>query len=452
MENMFKKSLLAAALSAVAFNSAAATLNTTTGNVDVVGKEFLANETSVDLTGVVVALGAQYSVGDIIKFTVTGATVDVANSTPSIVHADVGTASTMTLGLLSNADGVLTYRVTAATGDHSNGTGDTLTLTGVKLTGASIQSASDITVAFSAETSTGVAIDAATTNTKKTMKVVDQYSTSAKTKLDETVSVAALRKAFVSGNFSDVLTVEVKQYTPGAGEAWVVADQGAAPTSVKYKVNGNWGFLDTNSDGKINASDAIAAPFAATTAGTVAIATDLASYTYTATTPAFGDFTNTITAATASKATTIQDQMFTVDTTLTYARKSGSAGSETASLAAGEWKLDGKKFTVPYIPYGDNTAVIFRITNTGSVSGNVSARYLNEKTSTWVDLGVIGVSNAGQVQNFRDELVNAIKASSGDDAGKVAVEITVNAPTANIKGYAAYKVVSETDRGFIGTF
>jgi len=454
MENMFKKSLLAAALSAVAFNAAAATTAPTSGNLGIYGKEYLQNETTIDVPSVTVTLGAQYSQGDIIKLTISGATVSTTASSAAAAFAAGGSGATMTLGLLDLSGNTATFRVTAASGDHSSGGGATVAFTGLKITGASGQSASTVSAVYSAETSTGIAIDSASTNTGKVMKFVDQYVAkfnASTDKFDEVISTGDLRKKFTSTpGLADNIAARVSEYATVAGEAWV--EQGGAPSSVKIKVNGDWSFLDTNNDGKIDGSDAISAPFTSGV-GTVAVATDLQSFTTTATAPAVNtDYTTTATVATAAGATTIKDQAFTADVTHVIAAKTGGNVSETATLAAGEWKLDGKKFTVPYLPYGDNTAVIFRITNLGSISGNVSARYLNEKTSTWVDLGVIGTSNAGQVQDFRDALVNAIKASSGDSAGKVAVEVTVNAPTANIKGYAAYKVVSETDRGFVGTF
>ncbi len=116
------------------------------------------------------------------------------------------------------------------------------------------------------------------------------------------------------------------------------------------------------------------------------------------------------------------------------------------------FSLNGKNAQVPYMPFGDNTQIILRATNTSTQTGDLSVRYMEEGSqTTWKDLGVVGTVTPG-VNNIADVILAAIKSDSGLTKGKLALDITVNAPSANVNFYAAYKVVSEMDRGFVGNF
>ena len=441
---MFKKSLVAMALSTIAFNTMAASLVTDSGNVDLIGKEFVANEaTGVALTATTTTLGAQYSVGDIIKFTVSGATIDVANSVPALTFTDAGTdGTTMTLGLLSNADNVLTYRVTAATGNHAGGTADTLALAGVKLTTASVVAAGDITLTFSAETSTGIAIDSAATNSKKVMKAVNQYLTSfaaSTDKLDATVSVASLRTNFGTGVYTDVVAPTFADYTPLTGEGWNagLALQGGAPTATKFTVNGDFSFLDTNGDGKIATGDKIPAPFS----GTVAIASDMQSFTVTGG-AAFAKVSSTITAGNAAGDVTIENQSFTVDTETTYTPKTGATAKKTNSLAAGGWDLDGSDDDIALMPFGSEYAQSITVANDGSVEGAITVTLIADG-KTYVKT-LDAVAAAKSVTNISLEVAAFAEASG--ITGNAFVNVVANVPQANIFVKGVYYHKASADR------
>lgn len=430
------------ALSVIAFNTTAATLVSTSGSVDIAGKEFISNEaTGVALTSTKVTLGAQYSVGDIVKFTVSGATIDTTNSVPLLTFLDeANDGTTMTLGLLSNVGNVLTFRVTAATGDHSAGTADTLTLTGVKLTTASAVAASDINLSYSAETSTGIAIDSAATNSAKVMKVVDQYVTkfaSATDKLDAVISVAELRKNFGAGVYTDVITPEIAEYSPVAGEAWDAGLRGLAPTATKVTVKGDFSFLDTNGDGKIAAGDKIPAPFS----GTVVIAPDMQSFTVTGG-AAFAAIPSTLTVATAAGDTIIKNQSFTVESEITYLPKTGAAAKKKATLSAGEWKLDGANQNIELMPFGAEYAQSITVANKGTVEGAITVTLVaNGNTYTKT---LSAVAAAKSVTNISLE-VAAFAAESGV-TGNAYVNVVANAPAGNIAVKGVYYHKASDDR------
>ena len=138
-----------------------------------------------------------------------------------------------------------------------------------------------------------------------------------------------------------------------------------------------------------------------------------------------------------------------------------SATGLVCDLDSGEWTLNGSVLTVPYMPFGDNTQVILRHTNTGDQNGNISIRYMVEAARdgsraadlAWVAIpGVLTTPTEGGVLNIADEVMDAIKAHAGITKGKVAIEITTEAPEGDITVYAAYKVTTDSDRGFVGTF
>lgn len=132
---------------------------------------------------------------------------------------------------------------------------------------------------------------------------------------------------------------------------------------------------------------------------------------------------------------------------------------ENCNLDAGEWTLNGSVLVVPYMPFGADVGVILRHTNTGVQDGDITIRYMLEGVDTaWNKVVGSVKTTVGGVMNITAEVMAAIKADIAAEGvgdatkGKVAIEITTEAPEKDITVYAAYKVKSEEDRGFVGTF
>ncbi|MFD2168194.1 hypothetical protein ACFSJY_18200 [Thalassotalea euphylliae] len=152
----------------------------------------------------------------------------------------------------------------------------------------------------------------------------------------------------------------------------------------------------------------------------------------------------------------LNEQTFTAKLDITDDSAAAGAGYDATVLeatVAGEWNLNGSVVTVPYMPFGPNTRVIMRHTNTGVQEGAVTVRYMLEGESTnWVSVGEVAQSSRG-VMDIRDAVIDAIMADAGVESGKVAIEITTNVPEADVTVYAGYNVKnSADDRGFVGTF
>jgi len=438
---MFKKSLLAASIILTATSASAAVLDNTanTGKTEVYGLEYVANEaTGIVVPSVTATLGAQYSVGDIIKVSLNGADIDATNSTPAAAFTAGGSGATMTLGLLSKTATEATFRVTVATGDHSSGGGGTVAFTGLKMTTASAVAASSTSFVFSAETSTGIAIDVATTNSYKLLKGVNQYTAkfaASTDKFNATISTGALRTNFGTGVYADAVTVAFPAVVLAASENAYALHMGAAPSASKVTVNGDFSFLDTTGDGKVTSADAIPTPLAtAGGASAVAFATGLQSVVVTGPT-AFSNAGVTVTAGNSKGETTILDQSFTTDTELSFTAKTGGTVKKTTSLASGSWGLDGSTAKIAFLPFGADYAQSITVTNTGSVSGAITVDLFANgmkysKTLT-------AVSAAKSVTNIGAE-VAAFAAESGI-TGDAQITVLTNAPSIVVKGLYYHK-------------
>jgi hypothetical protein len=434
---MFKKSLLAASLVLAVTNASAAALDNTanTGKTEVYGKEFIQNEaTGVAVPSMTATLGAQYSVGDIVRLKVSGAEIDTTNTTGATATFAAGTSgATMTLGLLSVSASEAVFRVTVATGDHSNNGDATIAFTGLKLTTASLMTASTVSATYAPETSTGIAIDVASANTFKILKGVEQYNAStavAADNFDAVISTGSLRSNFGTGVYADTVKVSFPGYTIGANENAYAAHMGAAPSASKVTVKGDFSFLDTSGDGKVTSADAIAAPLAtAGAASAVAFATDLQSIVVTGPT-AFTDAGVAVTAGNAAAGTTITAQSFTTDTELSFAAKTGGTVKKTTSLSAGSWTLDGSSTKIAFLPFGSDYAQSITVTNTGSVEGAITVDLFYNGMKYTKTLTAVAAAKA--VTNISLE-VAAFAAESGitDNAQ---ITVTTNAPGIVVKG------------------
>jgi len=453
---MLKKSLIALAIAATAMTGAAnaATITATSKNVSLegnlnanIGNSILA---AADANAVTVTTGTAYIVNDLVTITVSGATFD-KTVTPTLTP---GAGTTVYSFVDFSDDNTARFRVTVA--DEAAARVLTFAAWQLKTTGAADKSK----IKFSSTAiSTNSLIGNYDAGSAKEVFAFRTQLANTITKLDAEVSTGKGRAEFTTGANQDVLKVASVDNSSDVDKITF--------TKVTHTIKGDFSWVGDydltanggDADGVMDAGE-LATAFT-TTLGAAVGGADAVVYTLntaktvlTATDTLAGgidadisiELNNVGNAAGGSVITA--PQSFTISSVAT----DGTNSVSLAEVSAGAFTLDGKTMTIPYMPYGDNTQVILRITNNGSVDGNVSLRYLNETTTKWVDLGVVGTSKAGQVNDFSTLVIDAIKADSSASKGKVSLELTVNAPSANIAGYAAYKVVSETDRGFIGQF
>jgi hypothetical protein len=450
MNKMFKKSLVASALLLAAFNSSAA-VNAIAATT--VSQEGSAGAASIAMTDNVVTLAAEYTVGDTVTFTVSGAEIDTALSTPTLTAALLA-GDAATTGLLSTTASTVTFRVTAQTDGAANGviyTGGTFTLAGVVLKTATVlDTVGKITSTYSAATSTGIVVDSATTNAATAATVVAQFSSSVTKPANAIIDVSNNREQFTAGN--DTITTDVIIVTPVEA---VVTVNDAAYTGATHVLNGDFSWMETDGDAGIDAGE-LAAAFAATgaadgytsvvdTAGTkitVTVADAAAANTLEAMT---ATFTNLGVSATATPNAQLPTQVITVDSTINYntAAAAVATKSTAAGASAGSWTLNGSDDDIAFLPFGSDYAQSITVTNSGTVAGAITVDLTAGGTTYTKTL--TAVADAKSVTNISLEVAAFAAASGITDNARI--KVVVNAPDANneiqVKGLYFHKPTTD---------
>ena len=329
------------------------------------------------------------------------------------------------------------------------------------------------------------------------LELKPQYSAAVTRKYDAVIDVTEQRQSLLANTSvttpdaldQDTFALTVTQeVTAGVGSELAAT---GGELNIISQMTGGFGWMDTDGNGTISAAEIAASAMLSTTA--VAGADTLFAGTLDATNTILTYTTEADGSPTAGAQTLDSVYQVVLDTAALHAagatnplspyadaqmfEASFSAYSTAPSVAemkacdattgtmceidAGEWVLNGSVLTVPYMPYGDNTQIILRHTNTGDQDGAISIRYMIEAArdgsrpadEAWVAISTpLATPSKGGVLNIADEVLDAIKAHSGVTKGKVAIEITTEAPEGDVTVYAAYKVVTEQDRGFVGTF
>lgn len=449
METMFKKTLLATAIASTTFAFNAAAVPMVAFTAKTVGQEGFAVATTAAKTADIGAsiqvnpTVASYSVGDTVTFKLEGgAQWDTAAATTYYLddaatgNATACSANCIVFSQLNKTATDLTFRVVNVIGTPADVNYYLASADGALKVKHVTTAATSLTSA--AATSTGIAIDSSTTDKITLLSPADEVKVTI-TKGNAKVDVAADKKKFEDITKSYV-TLNYAYTNPDLFDF----------TATKAKIDLAGDFS--------NIKEILCFEDAGTTACSTAkftIAEDKKSATVTATNfAAATKATASIRYVLETEAAKIKEIVAPQDIKLTFTSENGAAAKAVAqdNAVSGSWTLNGSTVTIPYVPFGDNTQVITRLTNTGVKSGALSGRYMVEGVdSAWKDLGTLGTVAPG-VTNIADLIVNAVKAKSGKTSGKFAVELTTNVPAGDVSVFAAYKVKSEQDRGFIGTY
>jgi hypothetical protein len=450
MKTTFKKTLVATALIAAAGVSSYA-------NAAIVKQ--VATKVSQQGIGATVAAGtvnvvlkAEYAVGDTFTIKFPGATFAAA-SAPALVGLAAGagtdtkanaltspagtitatTAAGLTFGLLSAVGDTLTYRVTALDKTTTPTTiNNVLELTGVTFTGASVTASKAVNVGYAAQTSTGLAIDVATTNNGKLIAAEDQFSLEV-TKLDGVIDVEDDRLSFEGAVLSDVLTLELESAAT-SGAVTPAAD------AVTFKVTGNFSFLDANSNGTISTAE-LAAGITGVTAGAdnLVAAADLGSITFTGdvNTAYAVSFVHADADADGQADKVINAGAYSVTSAVEY----GTSGEDTYTESAGAWTLNGSTVRVPYlIIQNGRFGSILNVTNHSAKDGTITIDVFGEDGTLLKSNYPAGTSKAGSVTSVATAVRNALTEAGKDlnTATKFSVQIVTNVPEDDVIVYAAY--------------
>lgn len=467
MTNMFKKTLLAAAIAGVSSSALAVDITTAAGDDgdgNPVAVSFSAqgvaaianNQLDTDPAAVQFTAGASYAVNDVIRITVTGADIDTTNSAPTLTVSDAGgeVGADAEIGFLSYDGNEMIFRVTSVqSGDAGFGSGDTMDLTGLVLEADS--AGSSISVEYAAETNSGLPIDNTGTTSAEVVTIDEQFEAAVDTAFDGVIDVSEQRVLFDDAGTTDVLTLEItdnatQQLAVTAGE-------------IVHTIYGNFSDLvDDNGDALTAAAFASAAANAgsgeADDTFAYEFAEDMQSITITQTVvnavDDLVDVTFDVDGGSAAAASAIATQDFTADVSVTDGADPAETFASFTGVDVGEWTLNGAEAYVPYMPYGQNISQVLYVTNNGSQTGDITVDIRDEAGNVTSNVNV-GQAAPG-ITKITSEVLAAVEEATGKNLNpltgtgseKVALTIVVNAPSDDIEVYSSYNV-NGNDRGYI---
>lgn len=463
MNSIFRKTLVAAAVMGMASANAATITawNNTAGAVwsstevaangstlgtgaafPLVSAEGYAIAKSIGVNSTAGQLGARwtagvaYSVGDLITLTVSNATIATASSNPTMTLASGAGA----IGLLNEAAGSVTFRVTTAVT-----AGSTFTIGGLVLTGAS-GAVSLSTVGTITGSSTN--FDASKTTTVG--MVASEFTVGAGDhKLNAVIDVEKARKQFTSTSTST--TADLLTYDIEAGADLMQVNYTTPVVTLKGS-DLSW-LLDK--DGKLESSNYNLAS-ATDTALSVDTAADktflntaqtefkvTATEAYTTTGANDVQLTLTVDGAADANAQVLAAQSFTADMALGYAFNGTPATTDSLAvngLAAGAWTLSGKTVNIPFMPYGSGISQIIHVSNDGNVSGDIELTAFDDSGQSYGPVSLSLTATAKTVTRLNGAIRTALTDAGFDGIGNLDITLVINSPSADIEVFAAYNV------------
>ncbi|WP_417656343.1 hypothetical protein [Pseudidiomarina aestuarii] len=458
MTNMFKKSLVALAIASASTGAMAADLATGTVTRNV-STEYLEVAPAGTLTSnaVVLELGAEYAVNDVITLTFTGGdALDVDSLPPFVTVAAAAPEKGITVGLIStsveNGTTKANYRVTDVTG------GATDTTTGITLDFGTLdfdstKAANGINVAFSAVTNTGLNLDTAggALRNEDLFAIDDQFEITIDTALDEVIDVEDERETFVGA-----LTADQLVFTAAETAAF---DLSADVDGVDYSVAGNFSWVK-DTDANTAGIQATVGTFAVTATGAAVCTAPVVTATaLTFSCDVLDQITVDIDTGPQGSDVVLPAGTFGVDTNVQYSFVGGTdSDKDLDRAAAGAWTLNGSETFIPYMPYSrddlSNISQIIYVTNSGTQSGEISVDVISADGTTTnlsnADLG--GILAAPGVTKLTGPIVDALTdaglLTGGSSTKQFALNIVVNDANDVISVYSAYNV-NGSDRGWV---
>ena len=444
---------------------------TTTTTAEVHGIEYASVNDVVITPSIVAGIGG-YKDEDTITINITGAKINLAKTTaPTLAVRGVdgtstGVANVSFTVLDVSANQVrFTLQATDALNDFIVG-GAIIDLGAVILDSSELTTATEVTMESFATNTSGTVFDPAPA--RVIAKLAPQYTSAVTVGYNERIDVGSDRQEFAGGT-ADSMTFTTKINPTGGSVlvpdentlvltgdfSWLSDDDidanenGALTTAelasaVKYQPNNT-----TSTDDDTVKSISVNATFDELTIVTTvingvdpeaSIELDVPGYDGTLDNPVIAEQSFTFASTVADDSTTAVDMV------------------ATTATGAGSWTLNGSVIEVPYLPFGPNTQPILRHTNTGSVTGDVTVRYMVEGVHTegWESLDLTIADVTPGVRNILDDVTDALKAKGYDrEAGgfKVALEIVTNVPDGKAWVYAAARVdAANQDRLTVGAF
>jgi len=408
---------------------------TTTYGSEALVSATVANDFTVLNLGVTsIVLGAEYSVGDTIKISISGGTFDIADTIVLTDANGAGITVGITAGLLSKTATELLFRITAL--DTTNGlltNGEILSLNvgaavlDVKLDATTVGSTVSLTAASA--TSTGLAIDI--TGAKDTFlagTVIKQHAFSIAAPMNTKIDVAKARKEFETPANS-TFAIAYAQTAP--------LQAGMTITATTYSVNGSMTGFEASIAAATN--DGTVTGFGA---AVYTVAADLQSASrLLAAVPVASETTLFTVDPTAADRVVLNIGNYTADVKI--AEVGGKSFTYTG-ITAGAMSLNGSSAQYGYVPVNFDGAVTtqFEVGNKGTVDGEITLSGFDTDGNVYSAI-LPFKAMAGKLTKISDfDISTAFALTAGT---KLNLTITINAPDADVT-YGAYSNRGTTGR------
>jgi len=437
---MFKKTLVALALTGFVGSAAAATIPQTAVNYSEEGMTAQTEFPISDMGNVVALAGIAngYQVGDKVVFTFPNDVFDIS-TTASIGESQddgaAGTAPDLTFGnpVYSGGNSV-SFTITAVAEPLL--VADKLTLSGVVLEKANLLAGGEVKVDFkviSSVNSTDYEAKSATI-----AKVKSQFSVSVD-KFDAVIDVNDSRKTFVDGadGDTDADLTDALVLTPVTASGGFV--KAATVVKTAYTVKSDFLFMDTDSDGTADYGITVTGTDTESAKG---FATGFQSYSVTDTTATPAAVTFTLEATDGT--TVIPVSSFTADTVITYtaADSTTNVTKSFSATDAGQWTLNGASQSIAFLPFGSEYAQSITVTNTSTLAGEITVVLTADGREYTKVLTASAAAN--NVTNISLEV--AALADESGITGNAQVQVIVNAPKDSVEVKGVYYHIATQDR------
>lgn len=422
---MFKKTLLALALTGMTGTAVAGTVNAN-GSLDdgvkSVSVEGAVGSSSVRLSGVDFVINnakkADYSSLSKIVVDISGATL--APSTDGAIVLDSTGADTVTATVAYPTAKRAVFTLTDTDADDFSAMPDNakFTINNLDLVFDSMDAGSEVTFTVTAQSTVGNStIDS---GSETVTKFVKQFSAKVDPTLGSTkIDVAAARKLFAGDVKTDTTTATISSPAADLLTATVVAD------SYEYTLNGDFSFLDVDGDDKIDEEFTLTGTAAKGLQSTV-IESNSATGKF--------DFAT-------DGSVVLPVQGYSIDASVQYTTAAGATQTfDAKGLSAGAWSLNGTSKDITFMPFGNAYAQSITVTNRGTVVGEIEVvlTYNGENYTK----ALTAVAAAKTVTDISKE-VAAFAAESGV-VGNANVKVIVNSPSVDVD--AVYYSKADADR------
>jgi hypothetical protein len=428
----------------------------------------LANATNVVTGGQLgLVLGAEFAVNDVITLAFSGESLD-PTTLPSTVTGAAAGFSTVTLGLLSGDASTATYRVTEVDtlpGNTTVGLPIVIAAGGaLAFDPPAVAASGGVTVSYSAETNNGLPLDTGSgpvingcvgfncnSRTTPYIQTAAQFGVETGPVFDAVVDVNTQRTTLIPAPDDVGRFDATNNNTAGA------VDTAFEGVTVVFSVDfvdhdpsfaGNFGWItdtDPNTAGIQPGAGVVVLDAGACTSTTIT-ATAISAVGCD---QAFAQLTLNP-AAQAPNLTTLPATTYTAATDVNYTNGLAGFPANTndgtlpvSGINVGSWDLNGFQAEVAYMPYQPGITQIIYFANRSSQDGEITIDWIGQDGSS--DSFTIGDSLAGTTARLSDLIKNGLPAAQ-QDAGRLALTITVNVPACEGQLNAQYNVSG--DRAF----